>query len=107
MFLFVRQTNKSACIVFFIQNLGDSGCDNFQKVLVQYKLTSYGQWRDKQVGVTDTQMTIHNLQPGHYSVRLSVTNNENINSKSDIVSYSVGREFDFELLCLARVRQIH
>ena len=78
-----------------IQYLGDSGCDNFKEVLVQYKFTSSGQWRDKLSDVTETQMTIDNLQPGQYDVRLSVTNNEDIESESDKVTSTVGSECEF------------
>ena len=79
----------------FVQYLGDSGCDNFKKVLVQYKLTSSGQWRDKPSDVTETHMTINNLQSGHYDVRLTVTNNKDIVSESDTVTSSVGSECEF------------
>ena len=37
-------------------------------------------------------MTIDNLQSGVYDVRLSVTNNEDIKSDSDIVTSTVGSE---------------
>ena len=40
-------------------------------------------------------MTIDNLQPGHYDVRLSVTNNEDIESESDKVTSTVGSEYEF------------
>ena len=82
-------------MIVFIQYLGDSGCDNFKEVLVQYKFTSSGQWRDKPSDASKTQMTIYNLQPGHYDVRLSVTNNKDLKSESDTVTSSVGSECGF------------
>ena len=82
-------------MIVFTQYLGDSGCDNFKEVLVQYKFTSSGQWRDKPSDVTRTQMTIYNLQSGHYDVRLSVTNNEDIERESDKVTSTVGSECEF------------
>ena len=82
-------------MLVFIQRLGDSGCDNFKEVLVQYKFTSSGQWRDKPSDVTHTQMTIYNLQSGHYDVRLSVTNNKDSKSESDKVTSTVGSECEF------------
>ena len=92
--------NKASCILYqyvivFIQYLGDSGCDNFKKVLVQYKFISSGQWRDKLSDVTRTQMTIDNLQPGHYDVRLSVTNNKDIESECDKVTSTIGSKCEF------------
>ena len=81
-------------VFVFVQYLGDSGCDNFKEVLVQYKLTSSGQWLDKQVGVRETKTTIDNLQPGVYDVRLSVTNNEDLKSESDKVTSTVGSEWE-------------
>ncbi|KAI0210807.1 hypothetical protein LSAT2_004413 [Lamellibrachia satsuma] len=72
------------------QVIGDSGCDNFKKLLVQYKKNS-GQWQDKLIaGVTETQITIDNLQSGYYSIRLSVTNNEDIESFSNTMTSTVG-----------------
>ncbi|KAI0221423.1 hypothetical protein LSAT2_027240 [Lamellibrachia satsuma] len=73
------------------QVIGDSGCDNFKKLLVQYKKDS-GQWQDKPIAdVREKEMTIDNLQSGYYSVRLSVTNNENIESVSDTMISTVGK----------------
>ena len=82
-------------VFVFVQYLGDSGCDNFKKVLVQYKFTSSGHWRDKPSDASKTQMTIDNLQSGHYDVRLSVTNNKDLKSESDKVTSSVGSECEF------------
>ena len=81
-----------------LQVIGDSGCDNFKKLLVQYKKDS-GQWQDKPIaGVTETQMTIDNIQSGYYSIRLSVTNNEDIESFSDTTTLTVGRKYDTYLV---------
>ena len=53
-------------------------------LLVQYKSGSQGQWQDKSVTpLTQTQMTIDNLEAGKYTVRLSVTNNDGKNTFSD------------------------
>ena len=53
-------------------------------LLVQYKSGSQGQWQDKLVTfLTQTQMTIDNLEAGSYTVRLSVTNNKDISMFSD------------------------
>ena len=71
-------------------------------MIVQYKLISSGLWLDKQADEAKTELTVDNLQPGQYSVRLSVSNNENIKSESDIVTYTVGSEYEFELHLLCK-----
>ncbi|KAI0221675.1 Receptor-type tyrosine-protein phosphatase T [Lamellibrachia satsuma] len=66
------------------ETLGDSGCDNYQQLLVQYKPEHQGEWKTKSVPtLTQTQITIDNLPAGKYSVRLSVANNGDITSFSD------------------------
>ncbi|KAK2156855.1 hypothetical protein NP493_1931g00000 [Ridgeia piscesae] len=79
------------------QTLGDSGCDRVKTLLVQYKSGSQGQWQDKPVtSLTQTQMTIDNLDAGSYTVRLSVTNNKDISVFSDIYpSTSVLNKVDY------------
>ncbi|KAI0239349.1 hypothetical protein LSAT2_009927 [Lamellibrachia satsuma] len=65
------------------KTLNYSGCDQIEAVVVFYKLQNNNTWQHKEVErVTDTQLTLYNVNYDVYEVKVSATNNEDITSTS-------------------------
>ena len=72
----------------------DAHCDNISDVTLAYKLKSEDKFTLVRLLPKTTDYIINTTNTGEYDIKMVVTNNQGINSSSNIITISVNGEFE-------------